>query len=211
MLDSRPIELFIRQRLGKIQLRLSEEWGSKNEDHRLQLRQNLGWHLCDKTSLTFDTDKSSISTYADLARRPTHPNFSISISHCPSLGGFGMCPANYYIGLDIEESNRVTSSVAARVANQDEFHLAPPSHLWCAKEASFKALQQAFKIKVLSDITTRDWTFDRYQNVASFKAQVGTLAHHACGSGVIVELPTHVLAVFLISRLTLVEPFRRVL
>lgn len=95
---------------------------------------------------------------------PHPPGARVSISHTPTLGGFAfinvphpnepnLSPA---LGFDLEDIARVKAKTVARVSKPDELSAAPsPAHLWCAKEAAFKALRG--RVKLLSQLTITNW------------------------------------------------------
>ena len=90
---------------------------------------------------------------------PYHPLACISISHCPSMGGFIFCfNTNIAIGFDIELTHRVQKSTLQRVSELDEILKTPHLPLlWAGKEAVAKCLWTKKKPLVLSDCLISKW------------------------------------------------------
>ncbi|MBX3016259.1 MAG: 4'-phosphopantetheinyl transferase superfamily protein [Bdellovibrionaceae bacterium] len=86
-----------------------------------------------------------------------------SVSHAPMRGGFvGLTeahPSALQLGFDLEDIERVTEAAAARVASPRDHSFSPltPAHLWCAREAAFKALKGDCQPLVVSQIALTDW------------------------------------------------------
>lgn len=84
-----------------------------------------------------------------------------SISHCNNLGFLVFC--NYPIGIDIEQSARVKWNVVERISSHEEIQeielaMLPANFLWCAKEASYKALKGFNQPSIASAINITDWS-----------------------------------------------------
>ena len=106
-------------------------WGSNNPDHKNLIHDALTSH------------------------RQEHLPYS-SISHCPEFGIAVLSP--HPVGVDVEVSDRVLEKTIARMANDEELAAAPtPAALWCAKEATFKALRSFDQPSVISKITVGFW------------------------------------------------------
>ena len=90
---------------------------------------------------------------------PVHSLASISIAHCPVMGGFVFSlDKNLSIGLDIELVNRVSHKVVRRIADEKEQKQAPDRvFLWTAKEASFKCLTWDKGVILPSHCRIFDW------------------------------------------------------
>ena len=106
-------------------------------------------------------------TFCDINYPPNMPNGFISISHCPGLKGFAYSinkqtdrqssnRKNDFLGLDVEITSRVTTSLVGFLSCRTELDNMPdPSCLWTAKEAAFKCLYpQDIRI---SQITIKYW------------------------------------------------------
>lgn len=112
------------------------DWGTDRNAIRRSLAEEF------KTSVP---NSNWEKTILDLAELPTHPNLSISISHT-AVEGAWVSAENFYVGLDIERSDRLTPRLIARVATEAERARTPDDrYLWCAKEAAFKALSARAK------------------------------------------------------------------
>lgn len=126
-------------------IRLSTAWAARERDHRILLRS--------QASLLTGRD------FSDLSHPPVDPRVSVSISHCLSLGGLVTCDLPQRVGLDLEVSSRLGLNSVARVSSPGEIDQAPsPAHLWCAKEAAFKALLGPRQPAVISLVETTHWT-----------------------------------------------------
>ena len=94
----------------------------------------------------------SLESFLKIESKSDQSFFAVSISHCSifdskSLAGFVCSPKEENsiasIGLDIEQTNRVSKKSVARVSTSKEQNTSPtPSLLWTAKEASFKCFSQ---------------------------------------------------------------------
>ncbi len=80
----------------------------------------------------------------------------VSISHCRDIGGYVWCQPSVPIGFDIEEASRIRHDVIERISSNDE-HYPNDVLQWVAKEASFKAANIKFPIRVLSDVVVDGW------------------------------------------------------
>ena len=66
---------------------------------------------------------------------------------------------NKSIGLDFEETDRVSPLIVSRVSRPKELNSSPsPCLLWTAKEASFKCFSERDKKLLLSDCLISDWS-----------------------------------------------------
>lgn len=125
----------------------SELLTSQNKEHRLHIRQSLQRQLA-------PLDAGLL----ELARRPRLPGWSISISHCPSVGGWVALPGSNRVGLDIEELSRIQLPIVRRISEKSEIQCAPrPEFIWCAKEAFYKGLDSD-QPQVISELGIGDWT-----------------------------------------------------
>lgn len=123
----------------------NKRWGALQPNHRIEIRKALA------TSLELPEDQ-----FFDLKKRPNIPEMSISISHSDELGAFVWAKNKQSMGMDLEPLGAVQENVILRVSNKEELAKAPSAtHLWCAKEAIFKAASK-FGLKVISEIRV-DW------------------------------------------------------
>jgi len=135
-------------RAPKIEVILSTEWNSSKEGYREELRQHLAHSLQNQI-----TQFTEIKKLMDLNQIPTPPGMSLSIAHCPLVGGFAKTIPPNQIGFDVEVDDRVSAQSIARISKPDEVRIMPsPSHLWVAKEAAFKALFGKIQPKTQSQI-----------------------------------------------------------
>lgn len=122
---------------------IDSAWGANEPQHRLQLKKAVG-----------------AAPHA-------------SVSHSPMRGGFvalsAQHPSTLQLGFDIEDIERVTEAAATRVASPRDhgFGLLTPAHLWCAREASFKALKGDCQPQVVSQIALTDW-LEREHDILQF-------------------------------------------
>ena len=94
--------------------------------------------------------------------RPQSLAAPISVSHCPVLGGFVFSfNKKISLGLDMEQSHRVSLSVINRISTREEVKQAPArSLLWTAKEAVFKCVtseETDHKNLLLKDMLILKW------------------------------------------------------
>lgn len=175
MLSQTALEFFRESlKVNDLSLQLSEEWGSKNPQHR-----------------------ELIHKARSLAMQDQH-NLHASISHTHDLGILAFC--SLPIGIDIEKTERVHVDVVRRISSAEEILNAPsPAALWCAKEASFKALRSFQQPSVVSAISIGNWakidshteTFELL-NFSKFSAPLA-------GHGLVFQLPNHTLGFFVFS------------
>jgi 4'-phosphopantetheinyl transferase EntD len=156
-----PLET-LRQLLAcpSLEVHVDESWRSSvapaaAQAARHALRQALVAAL--KTSGT-RLAPSNEASLLDLSTLPSTEDLSVSISHCPELGGFSWVKKPWTIGFDIEVIARVSKAAAARMSKPDEIAQAPsPWQLWVAKEAAFKAFRGPQQPAALSGIETSQW------------------------------------------------------
>lgn len=80
-----------------------------------------------------------------------HPKYFSSISHAHPEGGFVV--SCFPVGFDVEVTDRVTLQLVARICEEKELLEAPDwASLWCAKEATFKALKNFKQPQIVSDL-----------------------------------------------------------
>jgi phosphopantetheinyl transferase (holo-ACP synthase) len=146
---------------------LSSEWGARAPAGRLAIRKALMKRLAHFQKQDTWIFSSEAKALLDLNLRP-HVSFaSISISHCPYLGGFVFSLGAQEIGFDIEVISRLEDNLAIkRVSSPKELSILSDrsltrtqlgSLLWSAKESSFKALTLS-EVTTLSGIETHDWS-----------------------------------------------------
>ena len=94
--------------------------------------------------------------------RPEHPLLSLSISHCKNRACFVFIPKedspseSFSIGLDIEETKRISKQTVSRISSLEEQNSSPsPALLWTAKEAGFKCFSQ--ETLLLSECHISNW------------------------------------------------------
>ena len=118
--------------------------------------------------------------------RPKHPFVAASISHCPSFAGFVFAfresstekknvslNPHLSIGLDIEETQRVSQKVILHVSQTKELNESPRvDFLWTAKESSFKCFSDDLKSPLLiKECLISDWEPLSANKAYTFKAQ----------------------------------------
>lgn len=136
----------LAKELDKIELFTSTDWSSCESNHRLLVRKDIKHQL-----------KLLDDTVLDLEKIPELPHGFVSISHSLQVGGYVYSPVSM-VGLDIESTHRVNPDIIRRVSTQEELAIAPtPAHLWCAKEALYKALRGISQPKTISAIQFSSW------------------------------------------------------
>lgn len=145
----------IRHHLGdeSFYFEVSEDWASRHENHRRTIRHHLFNHLSD---LGWSPSRGVLEPGSErLASDPP-----LSLSHCPAAGGFAyLSPeSNTHVGFDVEDPDRVTVEVVARISRDEEVQMAPdPASLWVAKEATYKALPKEIQPLVIGQIEIHNW------------------------------------------------------
>ena len=165
-LSNSKINQILQNEFGEdILFEARSEWASTYKDYRSLIRSFIG-SLDSFQSI----DKSSI---INLDTPP--PILNLSISHCPELGAVFFNPNAAHAGVDVEREDRVKDSIIKRVCTEKEIKAAPkPVALWCAKEASFKAINRFdINIKVLSQVFIQDWQYID-EGVYSFAASINS-------------------------------------
>lgn len=123
----------VRQALKDPQLQIYADpaWGSENAAHRTLMHEKV-----------------------DQLKSQGYPH--TSISHCAGMGI--ILASRYPVGVDVEQSARITEAVVQRVSTKEEYEAAPSAaSLWCAKEACFKALKAFTQPSVISNISIGAW------------------------------------------------------
>lgn len=127
---------------------------------------------------------------ADLRTPPQIRNWSVSIAHSPTLGGWLATAAPSRVGLDIEDSSRIRPELIGRICGPEEIRDCPePPRLWPAKEAVFKSLVDWNQPATITEITTTGWS-PGSQGVTVFRASVP-------GLGAVREIDGVLIACFL--------------
>lgn len=132
----------------------STNWGSLEANHRAEIRYDLvNW-----LQRHGEISQVEVSSLLNLQDRPRLPRYAISISHCPSAGGWAIQERATHLGLDIEVRSRVSSAIVGRLSTASELAEAPePALLWVAKEAGFKAFQSHQPVRLTSQLQIMDW------------------------------------------------------
>lgn len=143
--------LFIQSSVDqKFRLILNTAWGSKNPNHRQEIRNFLAQHFSRHFS------REQLAQLSDLSRPPLASDVFVSISHSCFLGGFAL--SQYEIGFDTEETHRISQNLLRRVSTADELQNCPMiESIWVGKEAGFKALSRTDKSLVIADLHCCDW------------------------------------------------------
>lgn len=131
-----------------LELHLSSEWSSNSPDHRKLLRAFIADHLC----LQGEARKE----VCDLTYPPQTADKKISLAHSLHIGVVGF--ADVAIGVDIEQTSRVTEKIVERISSKEEMKAAPSvADLWVAKEAAFKALYNYEQPQIMSQVEIGAW------------------------------------------------------
>jgi phosphopantetheinyl transferase (holo-ACP synthase) len=154
--DVSGLIFILSTKLPKLTFELSPQFASNAPDFRSRLRAHLHNRLQQPQLL-------------DLSQIPRLDHGFVSISHCPSLGGYVL--SKDPIGFDIEETSRVEQRFVDRMSHPNDHSGPSPAALWCAKESAFKALADQ-QPSVIAQISVNNWkTVD--QNFFSFKSSAG--------------------------------------
>lgn len=135
----------------RVSCHVASEFGSNANDHRHAIRSSLQQSLS-------SVAKENLDSLVDLKKVPRLKTYAISISHCPSLGGFVYAEKytpQLAIGFDIELISRVTFPIAARVLPHEverelkavilQKETSLPAQVWAAKEAAIKCFANSFE------------------------------------------------------------------
>jgi phosphopantetheinyl transferase (holo-ACP synthase) len=142
--------------LSGLQCELSKNFASQVPEHRAQIRRALEESILGqarKNRSSADLPSLDLASLANLSLPPRIQDFAISISHCPTLGGFVHLPKSASVqgvGFDIEIADRVSTPVAKKVlphAPEQFLHSAIDAGdesisgcIWAAKESSIKSM-----------------------------------------------------------------------
>ena len=139
---------------------------SSNNEYRHLLRQKLSEHLRQIGETRLDP------SLLDLNKLPNQKGWSMSLSHCPQGSAFvALASPNRQVGLDVEALDRLSQPIIDRIAKPTEQNTCPVRlHLFSAKEAAWKALNQTFDVPTLAHFETLNWT-PIEENWWSFKVQ----------------------------------------
>lgn len=173
----------------------SPEWGSQNKNYRSLIRQELK-----KVMTSLSPSEMQLDQIEDLNILPTTTSASISISHCPQLGGFAISERQQHIGIDIEVRARIGSSHIQRISTEEEIQAAPElSFLWGAKEAGFKALSDnVLAPKVLRQLHIVNW--NRYhENLFGFSVRLSNFDQISPGRGALTVKNNLIFSFFMFS------------
>lgn len=168
----------------ELQLVLSADFSSARPGYRTRIREALSARV-----------SNAAIDLLDLARVPTHPDYSISITHGRALGGFTLAPLPFWIGFDIEEIERVSAAVASRVQAPGDQPAPSPAHLWVAKEAVFKCLFLGHQPVTSMQIAIQGWTPISDKNYL-FRARVPNSETDLNGYGIVVPHRQQLLCFF---------------
>lgn len=173
---------------------LQEEWGSKNLQSRLSIRQHLAKH-----HTRFFT-RAQLANLSDLNLVPESEVGCFSISHTQSLGGFTY--SEYLHGFDLEEAQRVSEPVIRRTSTAEEFAEAPNKKLlWSAKEAAYKAVArpiqpiEKFNL-IMTDFICTNWQSPYNTDVWTFKIQSSKKLNLVLNQGFAFEEKDMIFAIF---------------
>ncbi|MGE4130168.1 MAG: hypothetical protein AB7F86_00940 [Bdellovibrionales bacterium] len=127
------------------------QFGSRTEGYRQRVRDSIS------SSLT-GLESDDLANLVQLEKVPVVRGWSLSITHCPSVGGWVAVPGSQPIGLDIEIQNRLTSNIVNRIASVKELANCPLSiYLFPAKEAVFKSLYGPRQPQIITQIEVNAW------------------------------------------------------
>lgn len=137
-----------------IEIHLCSSWGSREAGYREKIRAGIAEYAL---QTGFGTAEE-LSKLSNLQQLPVLPRGRVSVSHCPTVGGFAVSRTARRLGFDIELIDRPLTSHLNRVSTTDEVAQAPNvALLWTAKEAAYKALSDIDPEFYLRDIEVADW------------------------------------------------------
>ena len=137
-----------------VKLFIFQDLNSQTPNHRLLLRQNLVKLL--KSLRVAVKDPTPL---LNLEQPPNIPGVGISLSHCHRGSALLLDLKGRSVGVDLEETQRITSKVVARIARPSELNSVPSTQLlFTAKEAAWKALNKKLRIAAISQIETHQWS-----------------------------------------------------
>ncbi len=189
-------EIAILDDILELNLVLSDKYSSLEKNHRLNIRNKIIEMNADGLS------SEDIFNLQNLNKLPRLKEKSVSISHCPSLGGF--VTSSQSVGFDIEEIPRIKADVIQRVSQDIEIKLAPQLvYLWPAKESAFKALSlhRNDKPVVVSDLRIQNWkeiksNFGSFYSFEAFHSDNLSLKQ---GHGYVFHDLAHISSIFFIN------------
>lgn len=146
----------LKKELPKITVELSPVFASNAPEFRNKLRASLYQRIQEPSLL-------------DLTQIPRLQHGFVSISHCPTLGGYVL--SKDPVGFDIEESSRVEWRFVERMWHPDDVKGPTPAAHWCAKESIFKALADQ-QPAVISQIAVNGWE-TKEENIFIFSSNSG--------------------------------------
>lgn len=151
-----------------IEVYFSPQITSLVKNHRLKIRKEL-LHICKHHNLSTE----SIAMILDLKAPPGLQAANISISHCPLGSVITISKPSLKIGIDLEDSSRLTPSIIRRIAASDELTNSPnPQFLFPAKEATWKAFKNIDQPQVITSISIQRWQ-EFCPTTWLFKATIG--------------------------------------
>lgn len=168
-------------------LRLSSDWGSRHQQYQSKLRKSLAEDPLLK-------GKFEPKVFLRLGEPPQVQPHYVSISHCKTIGAYGI--SKNPLGLDIEESTRVTAQLRDRIkATTTSAKHGKPSYDWTAQEAIFKSLWGIQQPKTISQIEIR-WAAGGQKTNESFSYVSPRDPTQSLGQGQIIESGPYTLALF---------------
>lgn len=175
-----------------LRVSLDGDWSARvGHENRMKLRSSLQKHL-----ILRGCSEASVISITDLNSTPLHDSYSISISHCPEMGGFATAPLPIHVGFDVEVNARVTREAISRISSEEELKMNLSSaELWAAKESSYKAFR-VFQPKVLSEVEIYDVEHLVGDEPTLFRARLKSRQSQSGGSGALFQIKNMVLGVF---------------
>ena len=148
-------------------------WNAKALNHREQIRESM------RTSL-------GGGGFGDSPPRPL--DWSVSISHSSTFGGWLAVPRPHRVGFDVELAERIQPRIIERVCSRQEIAECPnPAFLWCAKESYYKALEHE-QPETITQLNVTDWkvigggvfTFHPEKNISGILVEDAGVYYCAC-------------------------------
>lgn len=153
----------------KLRLILNTEWGSKQPDYRLKIRNVLSTKFSNRFS------REQLAMLNDLNWVPQCSDGFVSISHCKAVGGFSLSQLPH--GFDVEEKSRISLDILKRTCSDAERTACGEQYLerlWVAKESGLKAHSSGYRKQsgqelLLTDLVCTGWQSHFENQIFSFR------------------------------------------
>ncbi len=160
---------WITQWSPSIKVFFSSSLTSTIENHRALIRAEILHFLMQNYSFGVDEQQE----FLDLKKLPECRFGTISVSHSPVGSAFAFDPKNRSLGVDVEDSLRITPPVLNRIRHNDDCSFNETS-VFSMKEAAWKALNVKSEQLTLANIVldqvhpvaASEWSFEAHSDKA---------------------------------------------